>query len=82
MTKTELIASITNLGRFKGVVENPVLESTNEAGDNIYRSNIRALKEGSSIVIQYVNVYFVVIDEGGAGEEAYILDQGESDLYT
>lgn len=82
MTKAELIQSITQLARFKGVVVAPVLESTNGAGDNIYRSNVRALKESSSIVVQYIDVYFIVIDEGGGDEDAYILDRGESDLHT
>ena len=81
MTKAELLQVVTALPRFKGVVTNPVLESTNEAGDNIYKCNIRALKQGSASVVQYVDVYFIVIDEGGPGEDAYILDQGQSDLF-
>lgn len=76
MTKAELIAEVQALPRFKGVVTAPVLERTNVAGDNIYRCNIRVLKGGSTKIIRYINVYFVVIDEGEPAEEAYIMDRG------
>lgn len=52
------------------------------AGDNLYRSNARVLKKDSSIVVQYANIYFTVINEKGVDEEAYIVVMGESDLYV
>jgi len=82
MTKAELMQNVAALPRFKGLIEGPVLEKTTGVGDNIYRCNVRALKQGSSMVIQYINSYFTVIDEGGPGEDAYILDRGMSDLYA
>lgn len=81
MTRTALIATIEGHARYVQTVEAPVLEETNSAGDNIYRMNICLLKQGSTSVVQYNNIYFTVIDEGGPGEDAYILLRGESDLF-
>lgn len=77
MTKAALQSYIATRPTFIAVNGPETLEETRANGDKIYRRNI-IKKKGTTppddLYAGYVNVYYVVRDEGGAGESAYLLE--------
>ena len=83
MTKAELITYITTRPTFIAVNGSEVFQDERENGDKIYRRNALKLKGTTApdnVFAGYVNIYYIVRDEGGPGEEAYIMDMEPEDL--
>jgi len=83
MTKAELITYIATRPTFVAVNGDEVFQSERENGDKIYRRNVLKLKGTTSpddVFAGYVNIYYIVRDEGVPGEEAYIMDMEPEDL--
>jgi hypothetical protein len=57
-------------------VGTPIMEETNEHGDNIYRVNIKKTMSAPDRV-NYENIRFVVEQEGQAGEKAWFFRVAE-----
>jgi hypothetical protein len=76
MTKAELQSYIASRQTFIAANGPETLEETRANGDKIYRRNIIKLKGTSApdnLCAGYVNVYYVVRNEGEASEAAYLL---------
>jgi len=71
-TKNELFGYLQNLNGYKGLSSSPELESENATGDKVYKINFR-YQEGWRL--SFIDIYYVVINEGLPDEEAFILDR-------
>jgi len=69
MKKDELLASIKSTQYIDAMGE-PKLQTINEFGDKYYIVNIRKINVNK---VNYENISFVVIDDGGPSEAAYFL---------
>jgi len=70
MTRVEFIAAVQALPNFSKLVNGPNLENTNQIGDERYQINVRFINGNKAY---YHNLYFVIINPGEAGEQAYYL---------